>query len=118
MWGLASEIKGSISAFLMVITVGAHIGTSQNGNRYVLQNGTCYISVRVKNGTVTKLYLLQNSMCYKTVRHNPVHVTKRYILYSTMNAPSHGLVGHLFKPNLTQDMGIWSVKNNTTPPTH
>ncbi len=74
----------------MVITVGAHNGTSQNGNWYVLQNGTCYITVRVKKRYsyktlyVTKRYVLQNGMCYKTVRHNPVRVTKRYIFYTVL----------------------------------
>jgi hypothetical protein len=61
-----------------------HNGTLQNGNvtkRYVLQNGTCYKTVRV-----TERYVLQNSMCYKTVtlqngtRYKTVHVTKRYML--------------------------------------
>ncbi len=82
-------------------------GTLQNGNVtkwYVLQNGTCYKTVRVtklQNCTLYKLVSVTKRYYHKMVRVTKQYITKQYsyktvhFLYCTMNAPTHGLVEHL-----------------------
>ncbi len=122
--------------WLSVFTsVEVHNGTLQNGNvtkRYVLQNGTCYTTVRVtqqqvlQSGSVTKQYVWQNHACYKTV-----HCTKRYMLLSgtffTMsNECTKPWISRTFAwPNLILSASnpwisgtLYIVHYKRTPPTH
>jgi hypothetical protein len=76
------------TTFRRLVLVPWHNGTLQNGHvtkQYVLQNGTCYKTVRVtkqyalQNGTCYKTVTLQNGTCYTTVCYKTVTVTERYV---------------------------------------